>query len=341
MLPFQEFHKTSLRLSADQKRQPLMPCNCGGQFQWPWEATVSSQDNCPETPEFDSFCSKRDSSNYKRPGPMARVLKRTGKVLRRLSGVKKHGRKLSGEQPSRYNPSEVDSFHRPYYSSPMTQNCTPECAAQDLAEKRPVLWASPKALWGLSSSHLETPEIAELAGVPPRTESSPTSPVSSTKTSTTLCAELESPLWSGNTDHSSEKLAVSTALPSIPPLPSRDLTATPQGSRVIKCSQTEPPSYDDQTSWLLDEDSVTQSPDANSIATTNFDSHTTNNGKRWPGDARIVVPNRVPDFLWPTPMKSVYRPSALNIWIVNVATVKSGSMRPLEISQHVVHLNVQ
>lgn len=210
---------------------------------------VFSQDNCPETPEFDSSRFKRDSSNYKRPGPMARALKRTGKVLRRLSGVKKHGRKLSGEQPNLYNHSEVDSFHRPHYSNSMTQNCMPECAAQDLADN--VLWASPKALWGLYASRLDTTGIAELGGVPPGTESSPTSPVSSTKTSTTLCAELESPLWSGNTDHSSDKLAVSTALPSNPPLPSRDLTAIPQRSRAMKCSQTEPPSYDDQTSWLL------------------------------------------------------------------------------------------
>lgn len=344
MLPSQEFHKTSLRLSTDQKRQPLhsMSCSCGVPFQSPWKTLVFSQDNRPETPGTEYFGCKREYSNDRRPGPMARALLKTRKVLRRLSGVKKHGRKLSVDRPSLYNHSEVGSFHGTYYSNPITQSCTPERAAQDLAEEGPVFWATSKALWGLSSSHLDSTGIAELAGGPQGIESSPNSPVSSTKTSTTLCAELESPSWSGYTDHSSDKSAVSTALTSIPPLPSRDLTATPQGSRVTKCSQTEPPSYYDQTSWLLDnQDSVTPSQDANNITTTHIDSHTTNKGKKCPRDARNVASNRVPDFLWPTPIKSVYRPSALNIWIVNVATVKSGSIRPVEISQHVVHLNVK
>lgn len=241
-----------------------MPRNCGGQFQGPWEPIVSSQDNFPKSPDTDSFCFKRDSSNDKRSGPMARALMKTGKVLRRLSGIKKHGRKLSVEHPSLYSHSEVDSFYRPYHSSPMTQSCTAEYAAQDLAEKGPVLWASSKALRGLSSSHLKPTGIAELSGAPPGIESSPTSPVSSTRTSPTLCAELESPSWNGYTDHSlPDKSTVSTVPIPAPKLHMHDLTATPQGPRVAKCSRTEPPSYDEQTSWLLDnEDSVAHSQDA-------------------------------------------------------------------------------
>lgn len=360
MLPLQSFHTTSLRLSNEQKRQHSVPCNGGAQIQSPWETTIFSQDHRFETPDTDSSYYNHDSPNNKKRGPMARALMKTGKVLRRLSGVKKHGRKPSVNHSSLYNHAEVDSFHRTYYSNSTTHSCAPERVAQELAETGPMLWTSSTASRGLSSSHLDSTEIVELSGVSPRmelsggsprigfsgvpsgTESSPTSPVSSTGTSPTLCAELESPLGNGHTDDLlPDKSAVSTALTSVPQVAPHDLTVTTPRSRMAKCSRVEPPPYDEQKSWLLDiEDPVAHAEDAKNTTTTQFASQRSDNGKECPRDAKIVVSNRVPDFQWPTPTGSVYRPSALNLWIVNVATVKFDSIRPLEISQHVLHLKI-
>lgn len=336
MVPVQELRKADLRVSTDQKRQYRTPSSSRVQFQSPNAVSVFSQDDRPMTSDIDSFNDENDSSNAKRRGPMARAWLKTGDVLRQLSGVRKHGRKLSKDRPSPDSDSRVSSLRQVHSSDPLNASPTPVCPAQDLTEAGRMPWAPSNVSQEFFSSHLDLPNIAELAAGPAGTESLPSSPASSTRTSPTL-VELPSP-WNGYNDHSSVKSTSSTAATSVPPPPLQDLTATPQVLRLSKCPRKEPPSYYSQTSWYdHNEDSSAPCRDANNITNAQFASHMARNGNEYPRDARAFDQNRAQDTGWPAAM-SDHRPSALQIWVVNLTTPQSGAIR---ISQDGVHLNMQ
>lgn len=269
---------------------------------------------------------------------MVRAWLKTGKVLRQLSGVEKYGRKLGTDRPSLYNDPRVGSFRQAHSSDPLMTGSTPERPTQDLTEAGRVPWAPSNISREMFSSRLELPKLAELAAGPPGTESLPASPVSSARTSPTL-VELPSP-WNGNTDHSSVKSNNSTARTSVPTRPLRDLGATPKDSKLAKYPWIEPPSYDDETSWLLDdEDASAPCRDANNIRYPKPASHLGSHGKNNPRDAQVVVPENAQDARWPTHTTD-HRPAALQICMISVAAAQSGETRPLEISHNGVHLHI-